>query len=176
MRRDFAPREIRDILSRMEIVANNEEETAAGKGLLELGCRLRPGRLPVGSFSAAAPILDGGFQSFADEVAVERIGGLEALCARLTYGRERFEGQLLRACAKGIRYTLLVEGGSYQAIREHGYESKMHPNALLGSLFQWQARYGFPILFCQPEESGRLIYATLYYWLKERLETGMAGR
>lgn len=40
----------------------------------------------------------------------------------------------------------------------------------MGSLLSWQAKYNVTIVFCRPEETARILYSTLYYWLKARLE------
>ena len=84
--------------------------------------------------------------------------------------RRRFESEFLRAKANGIKVFLVIENSSWTDIWSHNYRSRLSPKALAGSLMSWQVKYNLTILFCRPQETGRLIYGTLYYWLKNRLD------
>lgn len=52
----------------------------------------------------------------------------------------------------------------------HGYyRSQMRPQALVASMTTWMARYDTPIVMCNAETSGQLIYDILYREMKEAM-------
>lgn len=83
--------------------------------------------------------------------------------------RNRFEYEFWRAKEAGAVIYILVENASIDKILRHDYESRMNPNALMGSLFAWVARYNIRPIFCTSKASGRMIREILYRELKERL-------
>ena len=124
-------------------------------------------KLDVGDYSFE---IDG--VTFEDEIAVERKASLDEIAGNFTVDRGRFEREFMRAKARHTKIFLLIEGASWRRILSHDYRSKMLPQSLIGSLLAWQVRYGVTVIFCEPAESGQIIYGLLYYWAKERLENG----
>lgn len=105
-----------------------------------------------------------------DEVVIERKANLDELAGNFSADRERFEREFIRAKAHGIKVFLLIENSSWQDIFCHNYKSQLNPKSLYGSLLSWQSKYNITVNFCRPEESAKIIYGTLFYWLKNKLE------
>ena len=122
-------------------------------------------KLDVGDYSFSVDKF-----TFEDSVVIERKANLDEIAGNVTNDRTRFENEFLRAKAKGIKVFLLIENCTWQDINSHNYKSKLNPKALLGTLLSWQVKYNITIIMCKPNETGQLIYATFYYWLKSSLE------
>ena len=106
---------------------------------------------------------------------IERKMSLDELAMCFTRGRDRFRREMERAAANNSVIYLLIENGSYEAIINHRYRSKYHPNAFLASLTAWTVRYNLRTVFCKADTSGALIKEILYRDMKERLERGEYG-
>lgn len=105
-------------------------------------------------------------------VSVERKMNIGELCQCFGTGRSRFEKEFMRATQNNAKIYLLVENASWEKIYNGNYNSKFNPNALVASTLGWSTRYGFQIVFCRPETSGKMIKDILYRELKNRLERG----
>lgn len=145
--------------------------------LNEAKCPLERTSLSQGDYTGFVPMSAfPGFQdvpgiySLQDEVVIERKANLDEIAGNFTTGRERFEREFIRAKSKGIKVFLLIENASWEDILSHNYRSQLNPKSLMGSLLSWQAKYNVTVMFCRPEETGRILYSTLYYWLKAKLE------
>lgn len=103
---------------------------------------------------------------------VERKMDIDEVAQCLTRSRPRFVREFERARAAGARVYLIIENGSWEHIISGQYRTRVHPNALLGSLVAFIVRYNAGVIFCKEESSGRLIREVLYRDLKERLERG----
>lgn len=106
------------------------------------------------------------------EVVIERKHNLDEICGNFTVERERFEREMLRAKAYGTKVFLIIEGATWSDVFLGNYRSKLEPKSLVGSLFSWQAKYNLTIIFCKPEETGRLIHGLIYYYARETLLYG----
>lgn len=106
------------------------------------------------------------------EVVIERKHNLDEICGNFTVERERFEREMLRAKAYNTKVFLIIENASWSDIFLGNYRSKLEPKSLVGSLFSWQAKYNLTIIFCKPEETGRLIHGLIYYYARELLLYG----
>lgn len=106
---------------------------------------------------------------------VERKMSLDELAMCFTRGRDRFRREFERAHDSGAIVWLLVENGSYEAIENHRYRSKLNPKAFMSSLMAWSSRYDLRPVFCRAQTSGKLIKEILYRDVKERLERGEYG-
>ena len=104
--------------------------------------------------------------------AVERKMDLTEMCACCTTQRARFERELQRAAAAGTKIWILIENASWLKAANGTYRSKVHPNALLGSLFAWANRYDVHILLCNEAITARLIRELLLRSLQEELRKG----
>ena len=176
MRRRYSETQVKGRLQEMGVLVDTREQVwdHIEDTLGEKKIPVQRGKLPCGDYTALLPDGRGGFLSLEDEVVIERKANLDEIAGNFTVDRRRFEAEFLRAKAAGVKVFLLVENASWRKIYSHDYRSKMAPKALAASLLAWQVRYGITLLFCQPEDSGRIIYSTLYYWAKERLEGGAA--
>lgn len=106
------------------------------------------------------------------EVVIERKHNLDEICGNFTVERERFEREMLRAKAYNTKVFLIIENASWSDIFLGNYRSKLEPKSLVGSLFSWQAKFNLTIIFCKPEETGRLIHGLIYYYARELLLYG----
>lgn len=179
MKRRYTDKEVASILKQMRILVDSREQVwdHIEAALAGLKCPVERGKLDQGDYTAIIPVSAlndyqdaQGYTSLQDEVVFERKANLDELTSNFTVDRERFEREFIRAKAKGIKVHLLVERASWEDINSHNYRSRLDPKSLRGSLFSWQAKYNITISFCRPEDSAMLIYGTLYYWLKNKLE------
>lgn len=113
-----------------------------------------------------------GDTTFEDEVVVERKANLDEIAGNFTSGRERFEREMIRAKAGGIKVFLIVENATWTDIFLHNYRSRLEPKSLFASLMSWQAEYNLTVIFCKPSETAQILYSTLYYWVRGRLKRG----
>ena len=113
-----------------------------------------------------------GDTTFEDEVVVERKANLDEIAGNFTSGRERFEREMIRAKAGGIKIFLIVENASWTDIFLHNYRSDLKPQSFAATLLSWQARFNLTITFCKPSETAQILYSTLYYWVRDRLKRG----
>lgn len=123
--------------------------------------------LDCGDYSVAL-----GDFSFEDEIVIERKANLDEIAGNFTANRERFEREFLRAKANGVKVFLIVENASWADIALHNYRSQLKPQSLRGSLLSWQSRFNVTVNFCKTQETGQIIYETLYYWVRNRLKRG----
>lgn len=123
--------------------------------------------LETGDYSATL-----GDTTFEDEVVCERKANLDEIAGNFTVGRERFEREFIRAKANGVKMFLIIENATWSDILLHNYRSDLKPQSFLATLLSWQARFNVTVTFCKPSETGQIIYATLYYWIRNRLKRG----
>ena len=123
--------------------------------------------LETGDYSAML-----GDTTFEDEVAFERKANLDEIAGNFTTGRERFEREMIRAKARGMKRFLVVENATWTDIFLHNYRSRLEPKSLFASLMSWQAEYNLTVIFCKPSETAQIMYSTLYYWVRDRLKRG----
>ena len=175
----YTDKEKRAILKQMGVLADTREQKweHVRWALENAGCPVERGKLDQGDYTAFVPMsaFPGvqdvpGLYSLQDEVVIERKANLDEIAGNFTTGRDRFEREFIRAKSKGIKVFLLIENASWADILSHNYRSQLSLKSLMGSLLSWQAKYNVSIVFCRPEETGRILYSTLYYWLKARLE------
>lgn len=123
--------------------------------------------LETGDYSATL-----GDKTFEDEVVCERKANLDEIAGNFTSGRERFEREFIRAKANGVKVFLIIENATWSDILLHNYRSDLKPQSFLATLLSWQARFNVTVTFCKPAETGQIVYATLYYWIRNRLKRG----
>ncbi|MGL5676461.1 MAG: ERCC4 domain-containing protein [Cellulosilyticaceae bacterium] len=105
-----------------------------------------------------------------NQCVIERKANLNELSGNFTQGRERIEGEFMRA--KGTFY-LLIENARYQDILTHNYNTKYLPQSFIGTLKAFEARYDLKITFLDDTTySGDFIYRTLQHHLRELLKRG----
>ncbi|SDC07390.1 ERCC4 domain-containing protein [Shouchella lonarensis] len=102
---------------------------------------------------------------------VERKATVDELVGNFSSkNRTRFENELIRASR--APFTLLIEDiEGYRKILEGNYRSQYTPQALLGSLKSFEARYGFTTFYIEPALTGNYIYHHFKYLVKELLKS-----
>lgn len=169
MRHHYTDSEIRKALSELTVIVDSREQVNGHltSWLDSKGIQHITRALETGDYSA---MLDG--ETFEDEVVIERKANLDEIAGNFTTGRERFEREMIRAKANGIKVFLIIENASWHDIMLHNYHSQLKPQSLMASLLSWQVRYNITIMFCHPEETAQLMYSILYYWAWNRLKRG----
>lgn len=167
MRKYLTDKEIKERLKDMTIICDTREQVNyhITEYLSSKRLPFKTRKLDAGDYS-----FEIGEAAFDDEIAIERKANIDELAGNLTAGRQRFEDEFYRAKANGTKIFLLIENCSWQKIRSHDYRSKLNPNSLKATLLEWQARYNITIIFCNPQESGEIIYGICYYWLRNHLK------
>lgn len=108
-------------------------------------------------------------KSFEKIIAIERKNSLDELCGNFTKYRERFRREFTRASKDKTLVILLIENSSYDDIIKHNYHSKMHPNALLGSIRAWRERYDIYVVFSEKEASAAYILDIFNRYIKKNV-------
>ncbi len=124
-------------------------------------------KLDTGDYSAQI-----GDLTLERSVAIERKRNLDELCACMTSDRDRFEREFIRAKAINQKIYLIIENATWSDIMLGNYRSKLSSKSLSASIFSWLARFDVTLLFCQPNETPRIIYSILYYYAREELLYG----
>ena len=174
--------EQRAVLESFEVLIDTREQNTerARERYERMGVPVFRAKLNYGDYTYNATLPDGK-KLFDTEnpinplCSIERKMSLDELAMCLGKDRKRFQREFERAKEAGARVILLCENASWENLINGRYRSKLNPNAYLGSLTAWSVRYGFQIVFCKEETSGRLIREFLYRDLKERLERGEFG-
>lgn len=125
--------------------------------------------LEIGDYSAMLEDM-----TLENDLVIERKASLDELCGNMSADRNRFEREFLRAKANGTKVHLIIENASWSRIFLHDYVSKLSPKSLMATLLSWQVRYDITVTFCNPDESGKIIYGILYYAVREALKNGTA--
>ncbi len=161
------------------IVDSREQTTKRSKARYEsFGCPYERGKLDWADYTYNFIKPDGTSlydmsESIQPTVSIERKMSIDELCNCFGNGRERFQREFERAAEQGGKIYLLVENGSWEKMYNGSYSSKFHPNSLIASTLGWSTRYGFQVVFCRSETSGKMIHDILYRELKENLERGV---
>lgn len=124
-------------------------------------------KLDIGDYSAQL-----GEMTLEKDVVIERKRNLDEICGNLTADRDRFEREFLRAKALGTKVFLIVENATWTDIYLQNYRSQLTPKSLMASLMSWQVRFNITVIFCEPENTPRLIHQILYYAAREQLLNG----
>lgn len=124
-------------------------------------------KLDIGDYSAE---LDG--MTFEKDFCIERKHNLDEICGNLTADRDRFEREFMRAKAFGTKVYLIIEDASWDDVYLQNYRSKLSSKSLIASLMAWQARYNVTIIFCNHENSPKIITQILYYAARDKLIYG----
>lgn len=100
---------------------------------------------------------------YMDQISIERKGSIDELIGNFATDRDRIEDEFLRHKGK---MTLLIEGGTYNDIRNGNYRSKYNSKSAIGTLHTFSERYNVPFIFLNKEDSGCFIYCSFYYFLR----------
>jgi len=124
-------------------------------------------KLDIGDYSAQLEDM-----TLEKDVVIERKRNLDEICGNLSADRDRFEREFLRAKATGTKVFLIIENACWTDIYLQHYRSQLSPKSLMASLMSWQVRFNITIIFCEPENTPRLIHQILYYAAREQLLNG----
>ena len=171
------PVEIKQTLDSMIILVDTREQetNALKKRLQAAGKPWERVCLPSGDYSAKITMPDGKSISFSDKIAIERKMSLDEICGNFTKGRDRFKREFERMKESGGRMYIIIENATWENVLSGKYRSQFSPAALTANILAWSARYNTNIIFCKPESTGKLIYKTLYYEIKEFIENNKIG-
>lgn len=174
--------DIMDTMQTMRVIADTREQAnpRAVERFAALGPSLERATLDYGDYCANVTLPDGRplydiSGRITPACVIERKMSLDETVACFTRDRMRFEREFQRARDAGAKIYLLIEDGSWDAIRRHEYRSRFRPKAFIASLTAWMARYDTTVVFCRPGYSGQMIREILYRDIKERLGRGECG-
>lgn len=161
------PFEVNAALKSMVILWDTREQQTprARKRLEQIQVPIERVALSFGDYSAKCNALD-----LRDSVAIERKMDLTELAHCYCQDRERFTREFERAKESGAKLYLLIENGSLDDAYSGHYRARVHPASLTASILAWLARYDCQILFCNANNTGKVVHDVLYRELKERLE------
>ena len=169
MIKHWTDKELADAMQDLTIICDSREQVNSHvlKAFDKIGAKHITRKLDTGDYSAQIGAL-----SLEKDIVVERKHNLDEICGNFTAERERFEREFLRAKAYGTKVVLIIENATWTDIFIGNYRSKVQPKSLIGSMLSWMVRYNITILFCKPEETGKIIYGILHYAAKEMLTNG----
>lgn len=172
------PFEIDAALKTFRIIADTREQNTprATERFKSFGVPVERATLEYGDYCAQIDLPGGQLHDTSGPIrpacVIERKMSLDEIAGNFTRGRDRFRREFQRATEAGARVWLLIENGSFEAIRGKRYRSRYNPKAFQASLIAWAVRYGITPIFCKAGTSGSLIREILYRDIKERLEKG----
>lgn len=175
------PFEIEEALESFQIIADTREQNTpeARKRFARFGVPVLRATMNYGDYCGLIKTNGEPLHNLKTTISapcvVERKMSLDELAGNLTRGRKRFQQEFERARKAGAHVYLLVENGSWEAIKMHRYRSQFHPKAFMASLTAWMVRYDICPIFCKTDTAPDLIREILYRDLKERLERGEYG-
>jgi len=167
-RHRYSDAEIKTILKSAVVLTDTREKCNEHilSGLDALKVSHKPVALSFGDYSVMLPAIpEAGINRdtyFDAEITIERKANLDELAGNFTTHRERFHDEMIRAGAAS-KYLLIEQGGSYAAILNRQYRSRLSEKSFLASLLSFQAKYGLNVMFCGPDMSAELIWGLLYY-------------
>ena len=111
-------------------------------------------------------------------IVIERKSCIEELLSNLTdnrkdkNGNNRFQKELERAKAQGLKVYLLIEDENfYTNIIKGNYRNKINPNAAKGMIFSLEAKFrNLSIVWMNKKEMPGYIHTILYYKLRQDLK------
>lgn len=121
-------------------------------------------KLPVGDYSVRVGVMD-----CSHLVVVER-KSLENILGEVTVGRRRWE-ECLQRMADQVRSAHVVIESTWERLGRGGWRhTKVHPNAVQGSIVSWMTRFRV----CWHFLPGRLEAMRMTRWLLNRAATDIA--
>ena len=174
--------EVKDILQTFRVVVDTREQVTpkAKERYAAFGVPVERCTLDYGDYAGNITLTNNKpLYSIEERIkplcVVERKMSLDELASCFTRDRARFEREFERARSAGAKVFLLCENATWEALLNHRYRSRFHPQAFKASITAWSIRYDITPIFCKAETSGVLIKEILYRDIKERLERGEYG-
>lgn len=176
------PKDIKAVIGSMTVLVDSREQDTerARWRYASIGLPVERCTLDYGDYSYNATLPDGRkiydlSDRISPAVSIERKMNLDELASCFGEGRDRFAREFDRAMAAGAQMWLLVEGGSWEGVFDHRYQSRMTPASLAGSIFAFSERYNLRLIFCTERTTGRIIRGILARNLEDRLKAGEFG-
>lgn len=173
--------EQQEVLQSFQIIADTREHNTprASERYKSFGVPVSRATMNYGDYCANIVLPGGSLYDTSATISaqcyVERKMSLDELAGCFTRGRERFQREFERAAENSAKGYLLIEGGSWEAILNHRYRSRLSPKSFMASLTAWMVRYDITPIFCKEGTSGTMIKELLYRDTKERLQRGDYG-
>lgn len=101
------------------------------------------------------------------DYAVERKATLEELSGNLTKDRHRLENEFWRGNGK---IAVVVENESIDNIFNHKYNTQYNEKSYIASLLTYMHRYNIHYTFVSKSNTAPIIYALLFYKLREEMK------
>jgi len=164
----YSDSEIKSIIKRAVVLTDTREKCNEHilTGFDKLNVAHQAMALSCGDYSVMLPAMpEVGINRdtyFDAEIIIERKANLDELAGNFTTHRERFKDEMIRA-GFASKYLLIEQGGSYAAILNRQYRSRLSEKSFLASLLSFQAKYGLNVMFCGPDMSAELIWGLIYY-------------
>jgi ERCC4-type nuclease len=168
MKRLLSGKELDELLKTLTVICDTREQVNSNVTEYFASKKIpyESRKLDIGDYSAKIGI----DTTLECDVVGERKANIDELCGNMTADRDRFEREFLRAKAYGVKVYLIIENCSWSDIMLHNYRSKLTPKSLMATLLSWQVRFNVSVIFCKPQETGQIIYYTLYYAAREALK------
>ena len=169
MVRHWTAKALAEELSKLTIIIDSKEKVYdhIEKHLKSNNIPYKVRHLDTGDYSAMI-----GDMTLENDVVIERKANLDEICGNFTVERERFEREFLRAKANGIKVFLIIENASWAKVFLGDYRSELPVKSLVAAFLSWQVRYNLTIIFCEKNETPRLIHGILHYFAREVLIYG----
>jgi len=106
---------------------------------------------------------------FVKQIVIERKNSLTELAACFSTERARFEREFERLKKSKTMCFLLVENSSFDGIYKGNYRTQMNPKSYEASLISWLTKYNIIPIFCDKENSGRVIHNIFKQYLRNYL-------
>ena len=176
--------EAEESLKTLTVLRDSREQAtgASAQRYESMGVPVHKATLSYGDYAGNVRMPDGTWlydesETIRPSCVVERKMSLGELAGCFVSGkdpgrnpRRRFQAEFERAKEAGAKTYLVVEDATWGKVFSGNYASHMHVNAFFASIITWMVRYETPVIFCQREQSGRIIKEILYRDMKERLE------
>lgn len=94
-------------------------------------------------------------------VVVERKQSVIELCGNLGKYRDRFERELQRMVDAGVKRKYIVVEESWYAAQKKQKFTRMHPNAVFGSIMALQVKYDIPFHFVGDHDTAHRVTRSL---------------
>lgn len=168
MVRKWLPGELKEELEKIEIIIDSREQANSHitNFFDQKNVPYKVRKLDSGDYSATI-----GNLTLEHDVVIERKNSITELCGNMGQNRTRFENEFNRIKASGTKPFLLIENNTIDDVFIGNYRSQFKPKSLMASIYTWMVRYNVTVLFCKPENTGKLIYGIMYYYARELLET-----
>ena len=169
MNRRYTEGQLAEELAKLTVIIDSNEKVYSHieNYLKKNDVKYKVRKLETGDYTAML-----GDMTLENDVAIERKASLDEICGNFTRERERFEREFLRAKATGLKMFLVIENASWAKVFLGDYRSALPPKSLIAALLSWQVRFNITIIFCNPEETPKIIHGILHYYAREVLIHG----